>query len=431
MRAVQEAMRLGNGVVDAVAFRPDGAACAVLGSLGLWLFDQSFRELAFRPMDADLSAIAWRPGSGTLAIATRDGTIELREGATDPPLTSIRDLGGAVTSLAWHPNGHRLAVVVDSSRILLWDVALDQVQEVHAGDGPSSDVLAWSPDGRWLASGGTAPWVVIWSAATWTRHARLEGHTDTVAGIVWSPDSSRLMTTAHDDVARQWDVPAGRLLTETRWDLGGAALTRGNWSDAGCLLVGWCEGTIGIVNTLTGEQHSAMDERTPSAVRLVDWAGDGRRFVTVSWNGLLQLWDRDRRAPLASLVHFRSAVEWARWRADGATLAIYGRESRSTALLWIWDPEGQVSYALPSEETPPPAWSPVNSLMALSSGSTVRLWDSVTGRMVRKLRGDSRVSKLGALHWSPDGARIAAVAKQHSIAVWDYARGEVEAVRRP
>ena len=68
------------------------------------------------------------------------------------------------------------------------------------------------------------------------------------------------------------------------------------------------------------------------------------------------------------------------------------------------------------------AFSPDGALIALgSSDKTVKLWDTVSGRVLRTLQGHS--SAVRSLAFSPDGALIVSGSSDKTIKLWDAASG--------
>jgi WD40 repeat protein len=69
-----------------------------------------------------VTALAFDPPAGRLAVGTRDGGVELRDG---PGWRGVRRLawdGGAVTAVAFAPDGLTLAAGGENGRVVVWDV---------------------------------------------------------------------------------------------------------------------------------------------------------------------------------------------------------------------------------------------------------------------------------------------------------------------
>jgi WD40 repeat protein len=67
------------------------------------------------------------------------------------------------------------------------------------------------------------------------------------------------------------------------------------------------------------------------------------------------------------------------------------------------------------------AYSPDGSRLLSASGSTVREWDRVTGRELRRYEGHS--NRVVACAYSPDGTRIVSGSLDHTLREWDRAGG--------
>ncbi|ODM14624.1 hypothetical protein SI65_09969 [Aspergillus cristatus] len=68
-------------------------------------------------------------------------------------------------------------------------------------------------------------------------------------------------------------------------------------------------------------------------------------------------------------------------------------------------------------------FSPDGKLIATGSeDSTVRLWDTATGSLVRSFNGHSR--GIWALTFSEDGSQLASASIDNTVIVWDAATGD-------
>jgi len=153
-----------SGIVEAVAFSPDGTLLATGG---------------FR-------AGVWDAVSGQRLL----------------------ELGhtGIVEAVAFSPDGTRLATGGytrgSSKGILFWDAASGQLLEVSLGD--ELDIVAavaFSPDGTLLATGGYS--AGVWDAASGQRLLEL-GHRQ-LRAVAFSPDGTRLAY-SDDNSVRIWLV---------------------------------------------------------------------------------------------------------------------------------------------------------------------------------------------------------------------------------
>lgn len=70
--------RLGKGIINEVAFSPDGKYLAVASSIGVWLYDaKTYQEVSYLESDGSLKSISFSPDSSLLASGSLDQTIIL------------------------------------------------------------------------------------------------------------------------------------------------------------------------------------------------------------------------------------------------------------------------------------------------------------------------------------------------------------------
>ena len=68
------------------------------------------------------------------------------------------------------------------------------------------------------------------------------------------------------------------------------------------------------------------------------------------------------------------------------------------------------------------AWSPDGRRLASpSEDKTIRIWDAVTGEVVRTLGGHANA--VLSVAWSPDGRRLASASNDKTVRLWDAETG--------
>jgi len=70
------------------------------------------------------------------------------------------------------------------------------------------------------------------------------------------------------------------------------------------------------------------------------------------------------------------------------------------------------------------AWSPDGRYVVSGAGdSTIRVWEAVSGKLVRRLEWDDPLGTAHNVAWSPDGRHIISALRCNSIVIWDVVSG--------
>ena len=169
----------------------------------------------------------------------------------------------AVHAIAWSPDGKRILSGGDDGMILIW-YASEGDTLVNTAGFAEIQALAWSPDGAQIAAGGSDGLVKVYDSTgdpLFTYH----GHAGNINALAWQPGS--LLLPGH--AARI--ASAGDDGTVQVWAFGQPANAKP--SQAMTL-----QGEILVYRGHSGPVTSLM------------WAADGRRMVSGSADGTVQLW---------------------------------------------------------------------------------------------------------------------------------------------
>jgi serine/threonine protein kinase/WD40 repeat protein len=420
-------LHCGQVAVTAVAYSPDGRYLTTAPPVQR--FDSSTGKLVHDWPDAH--AAAFGPG-GVLALAYKNGTVELRDAASGKPrhvLRSPRLTAAGYWLVAISPDG-RLAAAVQISpdgevAIPIWDVSSGKELRVLNRGGYVGDHLRglkFSPDGALLALGHTdrdfLGGLTVWDTATGRLARDRTEYEEGVEGLAFRPDGLALATAHMHGGAGVWN---GRL------GLAGTALGPPEES-AHCLAAGaGAGGTVWSAWQKAGER-----------ARVLIQAGAERRPVA-SWQQKLGAGRAVAFAPGPLLF------------AD-ATTDGYSVHPGAEVVLRAAD-TGRVVRRLPGRATAaPPAEGPraiagwAGALRPLKfapngrrllvvrgvAADCVEVWDAQTGQLVRLLPSCSRQDVLRRAEdtggvcgttWSPDGRRVAVLDESGAVTVWDVEDG--------
>jgi WD40 repeat protein len=261
------------GIVQGVAFAPDGKTLAVTDSydktVSLWNLASRRRDI-LQGHKAPVLAVTFARHAQTVATTSFDGTVRLWD-ITRKQEAAKFEFGGRFGYSALSPDGKLLAVVGPWCSDQVWDTATKrQVAKLEsarraqfspdgallaAGSGntvwlwdvatwrklapltePMADVvcLDFAPDGRTLATGDTDGTLRLWDLAQKKQLASRRGHATTILSVAFSPDGKRLATASTDSTIKLWDVDlfhevatlTGHVGPVTRWQHAGLGKRR-------------------------------------------------------------------------------------------------------------------------------------------------------------------------------------------------------------
>ncbi len=247
-----------------------------------------------RPRGSKLMFVDWNPQEDKIAVAGRDGTIDIWSSDFEVRQT-IEAFRTPVTCVRWSPDGKQLASIAYHA-LKVWNTSGENILGFPLKGSVSRD-LAWTADGQHLAavtsSGGQ---VFLFDEEEEIQKFTL--HNAQIHGVSFSPDATQLVTVGGDSHLRlhelkddakgrspgavlkvpDGDVDAVQFSPDGKWIASGHATTARLWHP---------DGTAGPV--IPGFS---------AAVLRLDWRPDGRAFATASWDTSVKIWKTD-----GSLLH--------------------------------------------------------------------------------------------------------------------------------
>jgi WD40 repeat protein len=395
------------------------------------------------------TAVAYSPDGKLLASGGRDNVVrlfdavsgkELRRltghrprsytppavpGAVNPVDTLVSATGeGGVNSVAFSPDGKVLASGGWDDTVRLWDVQTGkELRKIDAHKAMVGRVV-FSADGRVLASRGALDGTVrLWDPVTGTQLQKFVGlsninpwrfNHDTALAI--SPDSKTVAATARN-VLVFYDVATGAELKRLPSHVYGITVA---YSPDGKLLAtgGVDEGkdvySLRIWDVAAGKElrKCELPKNEPPTYLSWDPRNNGQVAAVVAEDNM-HIFDASTGKEVVLLKHYwPSRVVYA---PDGKSLASAG----NGAAIRHWDAATGKELRLECEGhltgVSAVAITADGKLVA-SGGERVRLWDPVTGKLVRTIDVKGGVSCLA---FSPDGKRLAGGGSGRVVYLWD------------
>ncbi|MBL7487219.1 TIR domain-containing protein [Frankia sp. AgB1.9] len=284
------------------------------------------------------------------------------------------------------------------------------------------EALEWSPDGTMLAIDRATDTVI--ATADLRPVQVMAGHP------AFTPDGSLLAVDLGAGVIRRWDARGGERVRK----LAGYAGLLSRWAlspDRAVLATvtyprtaSWPRDqdyTFRLWNAVTGEQaHQSTGVRFSA----IAFTPDGRMLAGARDNEAIQLWDTATGRQVRQFVDLPGSVDAMTFSPNGSVLAVTGT---NTVALWrVADGRRirtvTVGRLLGAGTVNAVAFSPDGGVLAaVSNDRSVRLWDSGTGRRLRRLTGHT--NRVGAAAFTPDGGTLATGDVDGTTILWNPATG--------
>jgi WD40 repeat protein len=301
----------------------------------LKIWELASREL---PLTAEhtgaVECVAVSPNGKLMASGATDRTIKLWDLKTGAEVLTIRGTGDTVVALAFSPDSKTLYSSGEDRNLRRWEVASGkELPPVEHQQNVTNFIKAVPqigvrPDGKrliaWVPFDERGTRVSYFEPGSGNEFVQLNDRGKDVRAVAWSRDFKLVAFGAKDGNVRVYNVGDEVLdkkpsdFKPLPKDVGVSALVMA--PDAGYLAIGAENGTVLLLDPVTGKVGKTLDGHK-KAVTALATSGDGGRLATAGMDNVVVLWDSGgkelRRWTMPPLTADRGFVTQLTFTSDG------------------------------------------------------------------------------------------------------------------
>ncbi|GCE30214.1 hypothetical protein KDA_56980 [Dictyobacter alpinus] len=299
-------------------------------------------------------SLSWSPDGTHIASTSGEKSLQVWNAQTTQTEKSIQDPSESARLVAWSADGLRIASVGSDEQVHVWEIATNSFRMTYAGhQGHKINALAWSPIQNVVATAGSNGTVHVWDAITGKLLTVYQGHRASVNTLAWTPNGPpafhghgyHIVSGGNDTTLQTWEAFTGRTIAtypgppaqilSTAWSPGVYA----SFSSPGLnsqiykssrVACGRIDGMVQMWDTSTSQE--VLSYRYATAISVVTWSPDGRRFAYAGEDTMVEVWDTTTNLKLLAFSN-SAPVRAMAWSPDGTYIATGGDDSR--VHLWL------------------------------------------------------------------------------------------------
>ena len=432
--------RLGQGLVETLAFSADGCYLAIGTRIGLYLYEvETMSPVALWGTERGAWRATFSPDGNWIATSDWDDTVKIWDAHRGTCLTEIT-IEVSPSTLAFSPDSRWFATShSDTATINVWDPETGEMHTKFTGDAEKSGrfmPIAFSPDTHLIASTGrenadsNGESVSLWSLEQGEQIAHFTGHTSSIYSLCFSPCGRFLASGGRKDgTVHVWDTANYQQVRE--YTGYGAARMIPSYSPEGILratAISYDEmckdNAIITVWSLEDREKLYATQENIGEHAIVDFSR-GSRLVHESGDGGIKVWHFGKPHAYQSNYQPISFPNTVAFSSDGKIVVAEYREGRrlySHGDVLFWDlASRRLSRAVETEPIGTrqfffPDSSGKRHIVSLDN-DTVRLWE-IADKKVLIAEFTEHGRKWIRAAFAPHVNRLACLDEEGVLVVW-------------
>ncbi len=444
----------GSAIYRNILFSPDGQIFAYETFKEIYLWDMVSGESKhiLKEHSDFVTSISFSPDGKTLASGSKDQSIRFWDVATGTLKQTLTVHPAGITNVAFSPDGSTLTSVDEDKSIFLWDTTSGEHKITLADKGLITKQIAkqetientfFSTDGSILATVKFDNTIRLWDTTTGTliqtfptpdTDIKQKDHLDKTEKIMFSPDNRIVVSIIAGGIIRLWDIATGKRkhLSEKTGYVKNAVFS----PDMRTLVTDVYGGTIRIWDVATGKQKKTIFNLSISRSGMPiyrenkTYSLNGEMFAAGQREGTVYLWNTNTRQQQLRPGQFNHAkglsINNVLISPEGKTLASWNSYDDHTIRLWDTATGKQIRKLVGHNNyIKPVTFSPDGSTLASwgsNNETTIRLWHVATGKPKHNLKGHTQT--VESVTFSSDGKTLASGGLDGTIRIWNADSGK-------